>query len=72
MTEKITRLSLEQIRKLRGLSNSKKFDNTTDEDISKQIELDPDLYELTDEELAEFDLARNRQWESNQEKSGLH
>ncbi|EGQ9235665.1 hypothetical protein ACXWHK_004704 [Vibrio alginolyticus] len=61
MTEKITRLSLEQIRKLRGLSNSKKFDNTTDEDISKQIELDPDLYELTDEELAEFDLARNRQ-----------
>lgn len=60
MTKKITRISLDQIRKLKSLSNAKKFENTTDEEISKQIESDPDLYELTDEELAEFELVRRK------------
>lgn len=58
MTDNITRLSLNQIRKLRSLSNSKKFNDTSEEDIQKQIADDPDLYELTDEELAEFNLSR--------------
>jgi hypothetical protein len=43
---------------LRSLSNSKKFNDTSEEDIQKQIADDPDLYELTDEELAEFNLSR--------------
>lgn len=60
MSENITRLSLAQIRKLRSLTNAKRFNETTDEDIAKQIAADPDLYELTDEELAEFDLVRKR------------
>lgn len=58
MTDNITQLSLNQIRKLRSLSNSKKFNDTSEEDIQKQIADDPDLYELTDEELAEFNLSR--------------
>ncbi len=57
MSDNITRLSLNQIRKLRSLSNSKKFNDTSEEDIQKQIADDPDLYELTDEELAEFNLS---------------
>jgi hypothetical protein len=60
MNENITRLSLAQIRKLRSLTNAKRFNETTDEDIAKQIAADPDLYELTDEELAEFDLVRQK------------
>ncbi|WP_290611931.1 hypothetical protein [Arsukibacterium sp. UBA3155] len=60
MSENITRLSLAQIRKLRSLTNAKRFNETTDEDIAKQIAADPDLYELTDEELAEFDLVRKK------------
>ena len=58
MTSNTTRLSLNQIRKLKSLTNSKKFNETTEEDIKKQISEDPDLYELTDEELAEFNLYR--------------
>ncbi|GAA5215709.1 hypothetical protein ACFSJ3_10875 [Corallincola platygyrae] len=60
MIEKTTRMSLAQIRKLKGLSNAKKFEETSDEDIARQIASDPDLYELTDEELAEFELTRKR------------
>jgi hypothetical protein len=30
----------------------------TDEEIDKMIENDPDLYQLTDEELAEFQVVR--------------
>ena len=58
MTEKITRITLEQAKKLRGLSNAKKIRETTNEEIDKQISEDPDLYQLTDEELAEFELVR--------------
>lgn len=61
MVEQTTRLTLEQLRKLKSLSNAKKFQETTEEDIDRQIAEDPDLYELTDKELAEFDLARRRQ-----------
>ena len=60
MNERVTRVTMAQLRKLKSLSNKKKFEQTTDEDIAKQIADDPDLYELTDQELAEFDLARSR------------
>lgn len=59
MREKITRITLEQARKLKSLSNAKKFNEMTEEEIDKQIADDPDLYQLTDEELAQFELARN-------------
>ncbi len=57
MGENITRISIEQVRKLRSLSVAKKAQEMTDEEIDKIIENDPDLYQLTDEELAQFELA---------------
>ncbi|MFT6422218.1 MAG: hypothetical protein ACJA2K_000941 [Thalassolituus sp.] len=58
MTEKTTRVTLDQIRKLKSLSNAQKVKSMTDEEIDKMIENDPDLYQLTDEELAEFQVVR--------------
>ena len=52
----IRRLTLAQVRKLKSLSNKARIEQTSDEEIARQIANDPDLYELTDEELAEFDL----------------
>lgn len=60
MTENVRRITLEQARKLKSLSNAKKFENTSDEDIDRQIAEDPDLYQLTDEELAQFELVRRK------------
>ena len=60
MTERITHITLEQARKLKSLSNAKKLKETTDEEIDRQIAEDPDLYQLTDEELAQFELVRSR------------
>ncbi len=57
MSENIRRISLDQIRKLKSLSNSKKVSSMTDEEISKIIDEDPDLYHLTESELSEFELA---------------
>lgn len=57
MSENIRRISLDQMRKLRSLSNSKKVNSMTDEEISKIIDEDPDLYHLTAAELSEFELA---------------
>jgi hypothetical protein len=59
MTERIRRITLEQARKLRSLSNAKKVKQMTDDDIDRIIAEDPDLYQLTDEELREFSLARS-------------
>ena len=60
MAEQTTRLTLQQIRKLKSLSDAKRFNETTEEDIAKQIAEDPDLYQLTDEELKQFELARRK------------
>lgn len=60
MSERVTRLTMAQLRKLKSLSNQKKFEQATEVEIARQIADDPDLYELTDQELAEFDLARSR------------
>ncbi|WP_019601176.1 hypothetical protein [Teredinibacter turnerae] len=64
MSEKITRMSLDQIRKLKGLSNAKKVSSMTDEEIDKIIDEDPDLYHLTDEELSQFDLVKGERNEN--------
>lgn len=58
MTENIRRITLEQARKLKSLSNKKKLNEVTDQDIDRMIESDPDLYQLTDDELAQFELVR--------------
>lgn len=60
MSEQTTRLTLQQIRKLKSLSDAKKFKETTEEEIDKQIAEDPDLYQLTDEELKQFELVRSK------------
>lgn len=54
------RITLEQARKLKSLSNSRKFNKLTEADIDRIISTDPDLYQLTDEELSQFELARSR------------
>lgn len=61
MAEGTTRLTLQQIRKLKSLSDAKKFNETTEEEIDKQIAEDPDLYQLTDDDLAQFELARSKE-----------
>jgi len=58
MSENTRRITLNQARKLRSLSNAKKVREMTEEDIDKIIAEDPDLYQLTDEELAQFEIAR--------------
>jgi hypothetical protein len=65
MTENIRRMSLEQIRKLKSLSNSRKVSSMTEEEISKIIDEDPDLYHLTDAELSQFELAGVKTNEQN-------
>ena len=65
MTENIRRITLEQARKLKSLSNSKKFNELTEEDIDKIISEDPELYQLTDEELSQFELVRKRNHEKD-------
>jgi hypothetical protein len=57
MTEHIVRYSWEELRKLKGKSDWEKIDNTTDDDIAKQVGDDPDLVMPTEEELAEFKLS---------------
>ncbi len=65
MTENIRRITLEQARKLKSLSNSKKFNELTEADFDKIISEDPDLYQLTDEELSQFELVRKSKHEKN-------
>jgi hypothetical protein len=61
MKDNIRRITLEQARKLKSLSNKKKINEITDEDIDGMIESDPDLYQLTDDELAQFELVRRHE-----------
>ena len=60
MAENIRRITLEQARKLKSLSNKKRFNELTENDIDKIIAEDPDLYQLTDEELSQFELVRSK------------
>ena len=49
------------------MSNAKKFNQLTEADVDRMIAEDPDLYQLTDAELAEFDLVQNREKQSKPE-----
>ena len=65
MSEKVRRITLDQARKLKSLSNKKKFESLSEEDIDKLISEDPDLYQLTDEELSQFELVRGQKHGKN-------
>ena len=60
MSKEVARYSLQQIRQRKSLTNRKKLASTNDDDIAKQIAADLDLYELTEEELADFALAAEK------------
>lgn len=55
---KTVRSLLEHIRLRKSLSRQKVFSALTDAEIDKIIDEDPDLYHLTDEELAQFALVK--------------
>lgn len=67
MTENIRRITLDQARKLKSLSNARKFKQLTEEDIDRIISEDPDLNQLTDDELSQFEIARKRDNEDSRE-----
>lgn len=69
MTGRIRRITLEQARKLRSLSDAKKVNEMTEEDIDRIISDDPDLYQLTDEELSQFELVGDNYMEHRQLRS---
>jgi hypothetical protein len=52
--ENVQRLTLEELLKQKSQTDHRRVAETTEEEIRQQIESDPDLYELTDEELDEF------------------
>ena len=65
MSDHIRRITLDQARKLKSLSSKQKLSELTEEDIDRIISTDPDLYQLTDEELSQFKLARSNTNENN-------
>jgi len=68
MSEQIRRYSLDQLRKLKSLSNAKKFNQLTEADVDRMIAEDPDLHQLTDAELAEFDLVQRAEKQTKPER----
>ena len=65
MSDHIRRITLDQARKLKSLFSKQKLSELTEEDIDRIISTDPDLYQLTDEELSQFKLARSNTNENN-------
>lgn len=57
---KIKRYSSDEIDSMESKSNKKKFDETTEKDILEQSLSDPDTPILTDKELQEMKLAKDR------------
>lgn len=57
---KIKRYSMEEIEKMKSKSDIKKFKATTEKDILEQCMADPDTPILTDKELKEMKLSRER------------
>lgn len=55
---KTVRSSLEHIRLRKSLSRQKVISALPDTEIGKIIDEDPDLYHLSDEELAQFTLVK--------------
>ena len=54
MSEKIVRYTREQLKKMKGLTDHEAVSETTDEEIKRQVENDPDSYLPTEKELRNF------------------
>lgn len=54
MKERIVRRTKEEIKKLKGKTDHVYIGNTSDKEIERQVESDPDSYIPTDEELKKF------------------
>lgn len=54
MKERIVRRTKEEIKKMKGKTDHVYVQNTSDNEIEKQVENDPDSYIPTDEELKKF------------------
>ncbi len=57
---KIKRYTSNEIDKMKSKSDQKKFDDTTEKDILEQSLADPDTPILTQKELREMKLAKDR------------
>jgi hypothetical protein len=60
MKERIVRYTKEDLRKIKGKTDPKRVDATTDDEIVEQVKNDPDLVLPTDAELEEFRPPRER------------
>ncbi len=58
MKGKIVRRSKDEIKKIKGKTNHVYVQNTSDKEIEKQVENDPDSYIPTEEELKKFKRVR--------------
>jgi hypothetical protein len=54
MKERIVRRTKEEIKKMKGKTDHVYVGNTSDKEIERQVENDPDSYIPTEEELKEF------------------
>lgn len=58
MKERIVRHTKEEIKKMKGKTDHVYVQNTSDQEIEKQVENDPDSYIPTEEELKKFKRVR--------------
>ncbi len=59
MKERIVRHTKEELKKMKGKTDSEKVRNTSDKKIEEQVKKDPDSYIPTDEELDKFKLSKD-------------
>jgi len=52
--------SLEELKKMKSKTDVERFKNTSEKEIMEQTIADPDLPNLSEEELKEFELAKDR------------
>ncbi len=57
MKERIVRRSKEEIKKMKGKTDHVYVSNTSDKEVERQVETDPDSYIPTEGELKKFKLA---------------
>lgn len=60
MSTKNKQYTLEEIRKLKSQTDVEKFNETTEKEINEQTIADPDLPNLTEKELKEFDFPKKK------------
>jgi len=51
--------SLEELKKMKSKTDVERFNNTSEKEIMEQTMADPDLPNLSEEELKEFKLAKD-------------